>query len=355
MSGECGDNAIKVFKESYFTLAKRQYFFHQRGPRFRQETVSISLIVLSFLPLITNLLAVVVLTRSRVRRHNKTLQQHLLLLTIAELAYSFALVNFFLLELIFYRLHCGDSCLLIFYIIAACTEATQGTRNWMVGAITAARCDVILRPVSSLHHKLITTNRLKAFLVFILLLSILLSALERFYEGFFVVCHYARDPLANNVTKTVSARPSDMTKVRQILFLLYLRLLPIIVVVVCNFAIIIKLLNRKQINVQSQEKARAAAKTVTAIATVFMVCEGFGCTIYTVLPSLHIKMPQETQVMLQNLDKYLLLINSLSNFVTFVLCHEAFRNELHFCNRWSSIRDWTVRKVQEVTTTNNTT
>lgn len=324
---ECNGDVANVSVESYLSLSKEKYSSDKAENHLTEPEayIRISLIVISFLPLVTNSIALFTLKRPRVSQQSPSLQQHLLLLTVAEFLYSTSLIWYFLLDVVFTQLQCGHTCLIIYFTVAACTSCTQATRNWMVGAVTVARCDVILRPLNSLGRQLITTRKLKIFFAWIMLLGLLYSSMERFFPGFFVICFiHPKNQTEYNPTYL----PSKMTRVRTVLFLVYLRLVPILIVIISNTAIVIKLLCSRQITTQSHQNSRSAAKTVVMIAAMFTACEGVGCMYYIFHSLLIFRVDRITAIVIRSIDMYLLIINSLSNFVAFLFCYKAFREEL---------------------------
>lgn len=326
---ECNGDVAHVFVESYLSLSKEKYSSDKAENHLTEPEayIRISLIVISFLPLVTNSIALYTLKRPKVSQQSPSLQQHLQLLTVAEFLYSMSLIWYFLLDVVFTQLQCGHACLIIYFTVAVCTSCTQATRNWMVGAITVARCDVILRPLNSLGRQWITTRKLKIFLAWIMLLGLLYSSMERFFPGFFVICviHLKNQTESN---ATYLQFPSKMTRVRTVLFLVYLRLVPIFIVIISNTAIVIKLLCSRQITTQSYQNSRSAAKTVVMLAAMFTACEGVGCMYYIFHSLLIFRVDPITAIVIRNIDMYLLIINSLSNFVAFLFCYKAFREEL---------------------------
>lgn len=328
----CGDLLLRTSS----LLKLRRNFYAQLEAGFelsakekKQQVTQRVLTGFGCIPLATNILAMVILMGRAFRARHRSFRKHLVILTTAEIIFSCAFVNYYLwsscLPLIGRRVRLAEG--LACFITAAFSllVGAQAARNWMVAAVSIARAEAIARPLSSLRRRFVTTRRLRAFLAIVLTIAVVYSTTENFHPSSFVYCGEVTSKNSTNATVTWSV--SSLTTARRFVLFSFIRLLPIALTVFSTVVIMVKLLRKNAVRGRQDgsSRTRAAAFTVTTIAVSFSVFESVGCSLF--LSAYFLEFSFDTQLVIMNVDKYLLLLNSISNVVAFVFCSRTFRKQ----------------------------
>ena len=139
-----------------------------------------------------------------------------------------------------------------------------------------------------------------------------------------------------------------MTQVRVILQKVYFRGLPIAMVVLMTVIMVVAIQCKKPVLSQTQSNISSATITLIGFTVLFAIIEGVGFVYYmtrTIIAQLGLS--KSSWVALFALDKYLLLINSMTNVIAYVAFNSTFRTtarnmirgqEQKFHSRTSAIR-----------------
>lgn len=319
------DEQLKLFHDLYFSLLKiNDYAINLRA----------SLIVAGFLPLVSNIFAIIVLYHPDMTRKQPKFRFYLILLTLSEIYYSLFSIVFWTSDItcmilatktLFDR-HAAS----IAASMPAMAAASQATRNWMVAAISVARCEVVTRPLASLSNRFVTTTRVKIFAVFILLAAALISLVNNLTPSFSLRCvrvgANSNNTNTNNNTEVVRYIESTLTRAQNVLKIAFSRGLPISLVII-NTCIMIIAIRCKKRQHQTQAHVQSATTTLLGFAIIFTIIEGFGLGFLLMLIfSSVISASSPAFFPLYIVDKYLLMVNSMTNVIAYVAFNEAFRD-----------------------------
>lgn len=300
-------------------------------PEWRNADVaaSISLTVIGFFPLLTNILTVVVFLRPQFRENTRKFWHHVLLLSTSEIIFAASFVNYYFWNVVFLAVmdpkaahyHYG----IFIALFSSIVQISLFARNWMTAAVTVARCEALVKPLEHANRHYITTRRLKIFLIAVILLVLVMKLFFMFAPFLAVECGFSDGAMAN-MTRA-SSRNEVIIKTREFLFFVTKRGLPIVIVAIGTAIIVNKLLRNRKIHPQSGcRTTKTAATTLSALAITFTVFEGMGCVFH--LTEGMSPIPRNVRFGFNILDKYFLLLNSLSNLFAFILCNPSFRQQI---------------------------
>ena len=113
------------------------------------------------------------------------------------------------------------------------------------------------------------------------------------------------------------------TRIRGQFILTYFRALPIIVVIINTIIMLVVIHKRNPAlrvsQTQSHKQARSVTVTLLGFTTLFLIFEGFGYAYLLALASIkNISLSRKVRDARFIIDKYLLLINSMSNVIAYV-------------------------------------
>lgn len=309
---------------------------------------AVNSLVLSVSTTATNIFGLVVLYQRQMRREHSTFRELLVMLTISNIFNGVAFVNFDLWQItlgtlaIKMKLNSGYA-----VVMALCfcfTWTAVGVRNWLVAAISVARCEAICRPLSP---KVVTTFRLKAFAVLILALTLFLCLLFGFSSSWNVYCvipdaqnlsgNTTNSSINSNATKT---ERSSWTKARHAFLLMYLRGLAVGVVIITSGIILLKLRYRPLNSSQGRPHITAATRTLIAITTLFTFFEGF-VLVLIIAQLLSSKWSPTVLAIFEIFIVSFTHLYSIADIIVFIYLNEQFRQvtvRLCYCSKISPLR-----------------
>lgn len=319
---------LKINKDAfYFTKIKTLIY------------ISFSLIGIGIIALIANILTIIVLHQPLMKRSQQTFRHHLILLTLFEIFYNAAFVNFhswslsFVLEARKTILDRVPALIVAFSLVL--DLSAFATRNWMVAMISAARCEVITRPLASLTKKIITLRRMKIFSLIIFLGMVIMSSLYAFSGVWDIQCLEVVLPSVDNITANSSSHERKFRKVinaqmkmRRVIRVLFVRGLPVFIVIINTVVMVIAMNCKRQSLSQSQGYRNTATRTLIAFAVLFTMIEGIGVSYYIANGLSLVRFSRRAGTALRVFDKYLLLSNSFTNIVANVALNQSFRDTL---------------------------
>lgn len=344
---ECDGN--EYFPESEFLIFRGMYTSFFYNPKHFAEMrttllVRMTLIIFGVFPLAANIFSFTVLGKPQLRKEQPTFRGHLVLLTLTEVFYTVTFVNFFFWDVLFGHLATkqllGNGPAIIVTLSASIVYAAQATRNWMVATISAARCEAITRPLASLNKKFITTRRIHIFVGFTAVATISISLIYHFSNVWSLVCKMPLPPpphLLNASSPINGSLPnyprfeyllSVGTRRRTQFLTSYFRGVPISIVVL-NTVLMIVAINFKNpaISQGNQAQTRSASITLIGFTTLFSIFEGFGFSYFLSLSLVkNMGFSEAVGLFLYIFDKYLLLINSMTNVIAYVAFNKTFRS-----------------------------
>ena len=299
-----------------------------------QVYVRISMALFGLIPLAANVFAVVILRTPQLRRDQPSFRHHLLLLTLSEIFYCTTFILFWtsdvLLVFLTVRTNLSQISAVVTTLLRVFMETFLMTRNWMVVAISAARCEAVTRPLGSLKSKFFTSRKVRVFMVVIFLSALSLSLMDGFSNFWRIYClrivsfpRHADNATTNSSHRRYQQFSSDLTRVRMRMKMFYFRGLPIFFVIITTVIIVAAICRKKPVMAQSQSTFRSATTTLIGFTILFTIIEGFGFTYYMVQTFVrNLNLSQATWVTLSTLDKYLLM----TNVIAYVAFNQAFRS-----------------------------
>lgn len=302
--------------------------------------IRMSLIIFGFIPLIANIFALFVLRRPQMKKEQPTFRHHLLLLTLSETFYCVTFINLWIWDVVFIHMatsiQFGHAPSYIITLFTGLLYAALTTRNWVVVAISVARCEVILRPLNSLKRKVVTSRRVRLFAVFVLCSALALSYVSFFSSFWEVGCvelHESVIPSRNETRrrKQIFVQPSVLTQVRALIKKCYARGLPMVLVIVTTIIMIVSIRTKSRALPQDQSHIKSASITLVAFTIIFVVIEGIGFVFYVSDVIVIFRKLGILSVVFKvsfAVDHYLLLFNSMTNVLVFVAFHKSFRKEV---------------------------
>lgn len=291
---------------------------------------AMSVIVFSIVPCFANILTLSLLLRGDVGRLHATLRRHLLLLSTSEVTFTICIFLYLLVRFIIQSVRCGEFCAALYCVFGAVTSSAEASRNWCVAAITVARCETVVRPLKSREQRKVLGIPV-IYVVAALFASGALAVgfVEKFHPKFFVICVFGPPLLPCdtpvNITQNFtqeypSVTNSPKTTVRLLLALSYNRIVPVIVIIISSIILSVKILDKSHMQGASQAGMLAAAKMVFLLGVVFSALE---CLVI-----FFVFRPRTPVINMYIFDKFLVLLNSLSNIFAFLYSNKQLRVEI---------------------------
>lgn len=316
--------------DEYFKLFNKSY----DASLFKVELYTrLSLIICGIIPLSANIFAIFVLQHPQLRRNQPTFRLHLRILAVTEIFYCATFVSFWTCDvtariLAWEEIHPP---VLVVTIFAAFVYSALGTRNWVVVAISAARCEAITRPLTSLKKRIITTKSMQIFTAATVVITSTISFFYYLSQQWLVKCSILDKTEsflnATNTSEHHVKKNTVMSTVRNQFIISYFRGLPVLIVIIITVIIVIAINRKEPMLSQSHSQAKSATLTLLGFTTLFSLFEGFGFTYFFMneITNINTDLSETATIVLYIFDKYLLLINSMTNVVAYVAFNKTFR------------------------------
>lgn len=207
--------------------------------------------------------------------------------------------------------------------------------TWITTLLTVNRWLAVCHP---LHvHRLITRRSVTIQVVVILMLSLLFS-IPRYFELY--IDHEAREQDRQSVRQTDFSKNKNYTIVYKcVLFLLFMYLIPMVIMIVCN-TLLLSALRKTDSYIQGRRHSRRGTMAaqqknsitviVVTIVIIFLLCSILALMSH-VIYSLEIAFPDKRGQLslyrryVSNINNVMITINSAVNFLVYCLCSDNFR------------------------------
>ncbi|VDN22660.1 unnamed protein product [Dibothriocephalus latus] len=318
--------------------------------------ITVSLLVCSSFAILLELIALIVLARHRAKRFG-SMRKSLIALTSIEMWLNTSIF----VHKVWEDYGSPHPETLLSYILAAILFSLLNSaicsRNWCVTLIALSRCEAITRPLAHRSSKqLLSPNRQLILLVFVIILGIIFSAVRLTFLNI-VVC----TNLNNTVIRLPPANSTNAGRFEKVFFA-YQSAIPISIVALATVFMIWTLLrpkiaaakrtpsspeiqrqlqcpstahgshNHGKILPRGYEKRNVsrltnqvrATRTIFFIAAVFTVLE--APVFFIIVFENHIG--SDVRVVIVQLLKFLIILDSYTNIAIYLLTSEHFRTEL---------------------------
>lgn len=329
---ECVPGTVVAYVHSQYQYRIEQLKCTDYQLQFAESRVeAMSVIVFSIVPCFANILTLSLLLRGDVGRLHATLRRHLLLLSTSEVTFTICIFLYLLVRFIIQSVRCGEFCTALYCVFGAVTSSAEASRNWCVAAITVARCETVVRPLKSREQRKVLGIPV-IYVVAALFASgaLVVGFVEKFHPKFFVICYFdppllpCDAPDINGTQNFTQEYPSPIkspkTTVRLLLALSYNRIVPVIVIIISSIILSVKILDKSHMQGASQAGMLAAAKMVFLLGVVFSALE---CVVI-----FFVFQPRSPVINMYIFDKFLVLLNSLSNIFAFLYSNKQLRVEI---------------------------